>query len=73
MKKSGKKISFFKKSGNNHGTPHVHFEKMIKLRKIAKVNKSIIFFYRLYTINPPRPISIFVGTGACQTKVAILF
>ena len=23
MKKSGKKISFFKKSGNNHGTPHV--------------------------------------------------
>ena len=46
MKKSGKKISFFKKSGNNHGTPQepaitipgIHLSKEIYKGEI-RVNK----------------------------------
>ena len=32
MKKSGKKISFFKKSGNNHGTPQNSIENILKIQ-----------------------------------------
>ena len=59
MKKSGKKISFFKKSGNNHGTPHPWDDDEddsssgVNLKQNKLIKSRIFFTIQYNTIQTP--------------------